>query len=187
MLVTSRKRPAASEEVVLRVAAPPKGHAVELFVRLSGRPAESLERAVVQELVGLCGCLPLVISLLAARLGTTRRGVRTICAAVFSCHATGWPSYARARRRWPRRSSCPTRTWTRSGSASSGSWVSTLGPTSMPTRARPSLPISVAEARSRLEELYEAHLIDEQLGDRYRLHHLLRDYARRAWLVREAG
>ncbi|MEU7214056.1 hypothetical protein AB0B06_37430, partial [Streptomyces sp. NPDC044989] len=47
--------------------------------------------------------------------------------------------------------------------------------------------ISVAEARSRLEELYEAHLIDEQLGDRYRLHHLLRDYARRAWLVREAG
>ncbi|WP_209312190.1 hypothetical protein [Streptomyces lonarensis] len=47
--------------------------------------------------------------------------------------------------------------------------------------------VSVAEARSRLEELDEAHLIDEQPGDRYRLHNLLRDYARRAWLVREAG
>ncbi|WP_139134579.1 hypothetical protein [Streptomyces sp. TP-A0874] len=68
VLVTDRKRLAASEEVVMPVAAQPPDHAAELFVRLSGRPAESFHRGVVQELVELCGFLPLLISLLSARL-----------------------------------------------------------------------------------------------------------------------
>ncbi|WP_243766635.1 NB-ARC domain-containing protein [Streptomyces sp. GC420] len=68
VLVTSRKRLAAHEEVVLPVEALPPDHAVDLFVRLSGRSADVLDRGVLEELVGLCGCLPLGVSLLAARL-----------------------------------------------------------------------------------------------------------------------
>ncbi|WP_369178652.1 hypothetical protein [Streptomyces mutabilis] len=121
----SRKRLAASEEVVLPVAALPKGHAVELFVRLSGRPAESLERAVVEELVGLCGCLPLAISLLAARLRHHPSWSADDLRSRLLVARDRLAELRAARGRWPRRSSCPTRTWTRSGSASSGSWVST--------------------------------------------------------------
>ncbi|MFD9513879.1 hypothetical protein [Streptomyces mirabilis] len=42
VLVTSRKRLAAHEEVVLPVEALPSDHAVDLFIRLSGRTADSL-------------------------------------------------------------------------------------------------------------------------------------------------
>src|SRR5205807_5375556 len=38
--------------------------------------------------------------------------------------------------------------------------------------------IGLAEARRRLDVLYDDHLIDEPLPGRYRLHDLLRDYAR---------
>ncbi|MGW3952919.1 transposase [Streptomyces sp. NPDC004752] len=68
VLVTSRRRLVASEEVVMSVEALPPDHAVDLFVRLSGRPADGLDRGVVDELVRLRGCLPLGVSLLAARL-----------------------------------------------------------------------------------------------------------------------
>ncbi|MGW2961775.1 NB-ARC domain-containing protein [Streptomyces sp. NPDC001220] len=68
VLVTSRKRLAAHEEVVLPVEALPPDHAVDLFVRLSGRPADALDRDALEELARLCGYLPLGVSLLAARL-----------------------------------------------------------------------------------------------------------------------
>ncbi|MET8827694.1 NB-ARC domain-containing protein [Streptomyces sp. NPDC004610] len=68
VLVTSRRRLAAYEEVVMAVEALPPEHAIALFTQLSGRPAESFDRAVLEELVRLCGCLPLGVSLLAARL-----------------------------------------------------------------------------------------------------------------------
>lgn len=69
VLVTSRKRLAAVEEVVVPVEALPPEHAVDLFVRLSGRPADALDRDVLGELVRLCGYLPLGVSLLAAQIG----------------------------------------------------------------------------------------------------------------------
>jgi hypothetical protein len=59
VLVTSRKRLAANEEAVLPVEALPSHHAVDLFIRLSGRAADSLDRGVVEDLVRLCGYLPL--------------------------------------------------------------------------------------------------------------------------------
>jgi hypothetical protein len=163
VLVTSRKRLAASEEVVLPVAALPKGQAVELFVRLSGRPAESLERAVVEELGGLCGCLPLAISLLAARLR----------------HHPSWSADDLRNRLLVARDRLAE---LRAGERARQHFFRLLGfyaGTDLDAYAGAALAsVSVAEARSRLEELYEAHLIDEEPGDRYRLHDLLRDYAR---------
>lgn len=57
VLVTSRRRLAAYEEVVLPVGSLPPEHAIDLFVRLSGRPAASLDRVVLEQLVALCGDL----------------------------------------------------------------------------------------------------------------------------------
>ncbi|MER5911908.1 hypothetical protein ABT124_15720 [Streptomyces sp. NPDC001982] len=54
--------------MVLPVEALPSDHAVDLFIRLSGRVADSLDRDVLDDLVRLCGYLPLGVSLLAARL-----------------------------------------------------------------------------------------------------------------------
>ncbi|MFD8296956.1 hypothetical protein ACFV13_12135 [Streptomyces bauhiniae] len=178
VLVTSRKRLAASKEVVLPVVALPKGHAVELFLRLSGRPADSLKRAVVEQLVGLCGCLPLAISLLAARLR----------------HHQSWSAdNLRSRLLVARDPLAELRAGERAEAAafelsSQGldaerqHFFRLLGfyaGTDLDAYAGGAVAsVSVAEARSRLEELYEAHLIDEQPGDRYRLYDLLHGYAR---------
>ncbi|MFF2960544.1 cyclophane-containing RiPP biosynthesis TPR protein HaaT [Streptomyces sp. NPDC057963] len=178
VLVTSRKRLAAYEEVVLPVAALPPEHSVDLFVRLSGRPADSLDHAVLAELVGLCGYLPLGVSLLAARLrhhpswsaedlrarlvaardrlGELRAGERAV-AATFDL---SYRDLAPERQRFFQR-------------------LGFYPGTDLDTYAGAALgSVSVAAAHEQLDALYDAHLIDEHPGSRYRLHDLLRDYAR---------
>ncbi|MFE1936523.1 cyclophane-containing RiPP biosynthesis TPR protein HaaT [Streptomyces sp. NPDC059474] len=177
VLVTSRKRLAANEEVVLPVEALPPDHAVDLFTRLSGRPADSLDRAVVGALVRMCGNLPLGVSLLAARLrhhpswsaedlrgrlvatrdrlGELRAGERAVTA-TFDLSYRDLPQerqrFFQALGRYP-------------GTDLDAYAGAALG------------SVSVAEARRHLDALYDDHLIEEQPGDRYRLHDLLRDYA----------
>ncbi|MFB7460959.1 cyclophane-containing RiPP biosynthesis TPR protein HaaT [Streptomyces sp. NPDC056188] len=178
VLVTSRKRLAASEEVVMPVGALPSDHAVELFVRLSGRRPESLELGVVEEMVGLCGFLPLAISLLAARLrhhpswsaedlrgrlvaardrlAELRAGERAVAAAF----ELSYQDLAPERQRFFR---------------SLGFYPGT----DLDAYAAAALALVSCEgAQGQLEALYEAHLIEEHPGHRYRLHDLLRDYAR---------
>lgn len=178
VLVTSRRRLVADEEVVLPVRALSPDHAVDLFVRLSARPAETLDLEVLRELVQLCGCLPLGVSLLAARLrhhpswnaedlrerlvvardrlSELRAGERAV-AATFDLSIRDLPP---ERRRFFRRLGAypGTDLDTFTGAAIGG--------------------VPVAVAREYLDGLYDAHLIDEYPGDRYRLHDLLRDYAR---------
>ncbi|MET9886250.1 cyclophane-containing RiPP biosynthesis TPR protein HaaT [Streptomyces sp. NPDC006430] len=178
VLVTSRKRLAAYEEVVLPVEALPAEHAVDLFVRLSGRSAESLDRAVLGQLVELCGYLPLGVSLLAARLrhrpswsaedlrarlvtagdrlGELRAGERAVAATFSLSYQDLTPErqhFFRCLGLYP-----GTELDAFSGAA--------LG------------SVSVAAAREGLDTLYDAHLIEEHPGSRFRLHDLLRDYAR---------
>ncbi|MFC9258654.1 cyclophane-containing RiPP biosynthesis TPR protein HaaT [Streptomyces hydrogenans] len=178
VLVTSRKRLAAYEEVVLPVEALPPEHAVDLFVRLSGRSAASLDRAVLEQLVALCGHLPLGVSLLAARLrhhpswsaedlytrlvatrdrlGELRAGERAVAATFNLSYQDLTPErqhFFRCLGLYP-----GTDLDVFSGAA--------LG------------SVSVAAAREGLDALYDAHLIDEHPGSRFRLHDLLRDYAR---------
>ncbi|GHB22404.1 ATPase [Streptomyces chryseus] len=178
VLVTSRKRLVANEEVVMSVDALPPDHAVELFVRLSGRPADALGRDVVEELVRLCGCLPLGVSLLAARLrhhpswtaedlrgrlvaardrlGELHAGERAV-AATFDL---SYRDLAPERQRFFRH-------------------LGFFPGTDLDPHVGAALgEVSVVVARRHLEALYDDHLIDEQPGSRYRLHDLLRDYAR---------
>ncbi|MEU6019159.1 cyclophane-containing RiPP biosynthesis TPR protein HaaT [Streptomyces sp. NPDC047515] len=178
VLVTSRKRLAANEEVVLAVDALPPGHAVDLFMRLSGRPADSLDRTVLEELVGLSGNLPLGVSLLAARLrhhpswsaedlrerlvqardrlGELRAGEREVA-------ATFGLSYADLPVEWQRFFRCL--------GFYPGADIDAFAGAALAS-------VSVAEASRCLDALYDDHLIDEHPGSRYRLHDLLRDYAR---------
>lgn len=178
VLVTSRKRLAGHEEVVLPVEALPQDHAISLFTLLSRRPAGSYDRAVLEDLVQLCGNLPLGVSLLAARLrhhpswtaedlrgrllaardrlGEMRAGERAV-AATFDLSYRDLP---------PRRQQFFRRLGLYPGTdidAYIGAAVD---------------GVSVSEARRHLDELYDDHLIDEHPGGRYRLHDLLRDYAR---------
>lgn len=178
VLVTSRKRLAAHEEVVLPVEALPPDHAADLFVRLSGRPSDALDRNVLEELVRLCGYLPLGVSLLAARLrhhpswsvqdlrerlvaardrlGELRAGERAV-AGTFGLSYEDLPPerqrFFRSLGFFP-------------GTDIDGYVGAVLG------------AIPAAEARQHLEALYDDHLIEEHPGNRYRLHDLLRDYAR---------
>ncbi|WP_338677593.1 cyclophane-containing RiPP biosynthesis TPR protein HaaT [Streptomyces sp. SCSIO 30461] len=178
VLVTSRKRLVANEEVVMSVDALPPDHAVDLFLRLSGRPADALGRDVVDELVRLCGCLPLGVSLLAARLrhhpswgaedlrgrlvaardrlGELRAGER----AVTATFDLSYRDLAPERQRFFRQ-------------------LGFFPGTDLDPHVGAALDeVSVVVARRHLEALYDDHLIDEQPGSRYRLHDLLRDYAR---------
>ncbi|MFD3483760.1 cyclophane-containing RiPP biosynthesis TPR protein HaaT [Streptomyces sp. NPDC058665] len=178
VLVTSRKRLAVDEEVVLPVDALPPEHAVDLFVQLSARPPGSLDQAVLAELAELCGYLPLGVSILAARLrhrpswtaqdlrarlvaagdrlGELRAGERAVAAAFELSYRDLEPD----RRRFFQR-------------------LGFYPGTDLDSYAGAALAsVSVATARERLDALYDAHLIDEHPGSRYRLHDLLRDYAR---------
>lgn len=178
VLVTSRKRLAAYEEVVVSVDALPPDHAAELFVRLSGRPPDSLDRTVIAELVARCGHLPLGISLLAARLrhhpswsvrdlrsrllatgnrlGELRAGERGIAATFELSYRDLEPGRQRFFRR-----------------------LGYFPGTDLDAHTGAALAaVTVNVAREHLDALYDAHLIDEHPGNRYRLHDLLRDYAR---------
>ncbi|MFG2814440.1 cyclophane-containing RiPP biosynthesis TPR protein HaaT [Streptomyces sp. NPDC048410] len=178
VLVTSRRRLAAREEVVLPVTALPPEHAVDLFIRLCGRPAGALDRDAVDELVGLCGHLPLGVSLLAARLrnhpswdaadlrtrlaaardrlGELRSGERAVAAAFDLSYQDLTPERQR--------------------------FFRVLGHypgTDLDAYAGAALgAVTVTDAREQLDALYDTHLIDEHPGGRYQLHDLLRDYAR---------
>ncbi|MFY4719906.1 cyclophane-containing RiPP biosynthesis TPR protein HaaT [Streptomyces sp. LaBMicrA B280] len=178
VLVTSRKRLALHEEVVLPVDALPPEHAVDLFVRLSARPADELDHGVLGELVRLCGHLPLGVSLLAARLrhhpswsagdlherlvaaqdrlGELRSGERAITATFDLSHRDLPPDRQRFFRRLGRYPGTDLDAYVGAALAE----------------------VSVAEARRHLDGLYDGHLIEEHPGSRYRLHDLLRDYAR---------
>lgn len=178
VLVTSRKRLAAHEEVVLPVDALPPDHAVDLFVRLSGRPADTLDRNVLEELAGLCGYLPLGVSLLAARLR----------------HHPSWSAEDLRERLMAARDRLgELRAGERGVTATFDLSYRDLTPerqhffqqlgfypgTDLDAYAGAALgAVPVAAARTHLDALYDNHLIDEHPGSRYRLHDLLRDYAR---------
>ncbi|MGW7074623.1 cyclophane-containing RiPP biosynthesis TPR protein HaaT [Streptomyces sp. NPDC054866] len=178
VLVTSRRRLAAHEEVVMAVEALPPDHAISLFTQLSGRAPEDLDPTVLEELVQLCGYLPLGVSLLAARLrhrpawsvedlrtrllatrdrlGELRAGERAV-GATFDLSYQDLPE---ARKRFFRRLSLHP-------GADIDAYVSAALDST-----------SVTNARRHLDALYDDHLIDENPESRYRLHDLLRDYAR---------
>jgi tetratricopeptide (TPR) repeat protein len=179
VLVTSRRRLTALEEAApISLGTLPPGEAAGLFARLAGRPGLQPADAEVAEVTGLCGCLPLAIRLvaaglrhhpawtvtdLAAELTTARGRLAALQAEDVSVAAAFDLSYqdltAGQQRLFRRLGLHP-------GADFDVYAAAALDDTGL--RA----------ARHRLDELYDHNLISEPARGRYRLHDLLREYAR---------
>jgi tetratricopeptide (TPR) repeat protein len=182
VLVTSRRRltglSARHTTVTLALDNLSPDQAAELFIRLIGRHLADNETQAVDELVRLCGYLPLAISLLAARLRPERLWKVTdlvtdladaqdrlaqMYAEDIAVRAAFDMSYSKlpaARQRFFRRLGLHpgTEIDAYAGAALDG--------------------ITVADSRRHLEALYEDHLLDQPVRGRYRLHDLIGEYAR---------
>ncbi len=179
-LVTSRRRLIALDEAMplaLEVLDP--GPAASLFATLARRTVQTPgERAGTVEMVRLCGCLPLAIVLLAGRLAHhptwTLAGLAERFAAAADRLAeldTGDRAVRAAftlsyQDLTPRQQLVFRRTGLHPGPDIDDYTTAALA------------DIPVETARHELEALYTDHLLEEISPDRYRLHDLLRAYAR---------
>src|ERR1700733_9086399 len=179
VLVTSRRRLTALEEaapISLGTLSPTE--AAGLFARLAGRPGLQPDNDAVTEVTGLCGRLPLAIRLvaaglrhhpawtvtdLAAELTTVRDRPAAMHAEDVSVAAAFDLSYqdlaADQQRMFRRLGLHP-------GADFDAYAAAALDDTDLPA------------ARRLLDELYDHNLIGEPIRGRYRLHDLLRKYAR---------
>ncbi|WP_019931472.1 tetratricopeptide repeat protein [Nocardia sp. BMG111209] len=179
-LVTSRRRLVdLGNTVPLALDTLAPGSAVELFATLSHRRiGDTSDRTAVERLVQQCGHLPLAITLLAAplahhpawtiadlsaefgatadRLGEPDARTRAVRVAFDLSYQDLPPERARLFRRLGLHH----------------------GPDLDAYAAAALAGIDVAAARSELDALYTDHLLDEPARGRYRLHDLLREYAR---------
>jgi tetratricopeptide (TPR) repeat protein len=179
VLVTSRVRltalPAATT-ISLDILAP--RDAAHLFVRLVGRPELRQEDDAVVRVVAMCGHLPLAISLVAGhfkhrpawtigeladdlrsttnRLGMMRAEHESVAAAFEVSYHNLPPSRQRLFRRLGLHTSADVDAYA----------------------AAALDEIDLVTARTLLDDLYGYHLIDEPARGRYRLHDLIRQYAR---------
>ncbi|HEY7014281.1 MAG TPA: tetratricopeptide repeat protein [Streptosporangiaceae bacterium] len=179
VLVTSRRRLAALEDAaVISLDVLPAGEAVTLLARLAARPGLHAGDAAADEIARLCGYLPLAIGMLAsqlrhhpawtaaalaASLAAARDRLAMMRAENLSVAAAFDLSYADLtqgqQRLFRRLGLVPGPSFDAHGAAAlDGSRVD--------------------QARRRLEELYDHHLITEPTPGRYQLHDLLREHAR---------
>ncbi|MFI5776082.1 ATP-binding protein [Nocardia sp. NPDC051570] len=178
-LITSRRRLIALDNALplaLNILDP--GSAVDLFCRLAHRHLSGGDAAAVAEIVRLCGYLPLAIVLLAGRLAHHPAWTLTGLAAEFvmaqdrlgeldtgdravrAAFTTSYDNLPLGRQQVFRRLGL------HPGPDFDAYAVAALN--DMP----------LATARRELDALYTDHLVDETAPDRYRLHDLLRVYAR---------
>ena len=179
VLVTSRRRLTALEEAApVNLDTLPPSEAADLFIRLADRPDLQPADAAVGEMTGLCGYLPLAIRLvaaglrhhpawtvpdLAAELATARGRLAAMQAEDVSVAAAFDLSYQDL-------TADQQRLFRRLG----------LHPgTDIDAYAAAALDDTDLQAtRQRLAKLYDQNLIGEPARGRYRLHDLLREYAR---------
>ena len=179
VLVTSRRRLTGLEEAApVSLDTLPPGEAADLFIRLADRRGLQPEDAAVAEVTGLCGYLPLAIRLvaaglrhhpawtvtdLAAELAAARDRLAAMQAEDVSVAAAFDLSYqdltAGQQRLFRRLGLHP-------GADIDAYAAAALDDTDLQA------------TRRRLGELYDHNLIGEPARGRYRLHDLLREYAR---------
>ncbi|WP_433530150.1 BTAD domain-containing putative transcriptional regulator [Micromonospora sp. CA-263727] len=177
-LITSRRRLVGLDEgrpSSLRLLDP--GEAVELLGRVAGEERVSAEPAAASEVVRRCGYLPLAIRLaggrlvhrprwriadLADRLGGARDALAELAAGQRSVGEAFALSYAQV-------SPAAQRTFRLLG-LHPGVRVDTATAAAVAGAA-------LVEAQEALDELVDAHLMDEPEPGRYRLHDLVREYA----------
>ena len=179
VLVTSRRRLTGMEEAApVSLGTLPPGEAADLFVRLAGRSRLQPTDAAVAEVTGLCGYLPLGIRLvaaglchhpawtvadLAAELASARDRLAALRAEDVSVAAAFDLSYqdltAGQQRLFRRLGLHP------------GADIDAYAAAALDGN-------DLQATRRRLGELYDHNLLGEPARGRYRLHDLLREYAR---------
>ena len=179
VLVTSRRRLTALEEAApVSLGTLPPDEAADLFARLAGRSRLQPTDAAVAEVIGLCGCLPLAIRLvaagvrhhpawtvtgLAAELATTCDRLAALQAEDISVAAAFDLSYQDLT---PGQQRLFRRLGLHPGADIDAYAAAALDGTDL------------QGTRRLLGELYDHNLIGEPALGRYRLHDLLREYAR---------
>jgi tetratricopeptide (TPR) repeat protein/transcriptional regulator with XRE-family HTH domain len=179
VLITSRRRLTALDDaMVLSVDTLTPADAAALLARLAGRPDLGPETEAAAEIARLCGYLPLAIGMLArqlrhhpartgAELAADLASARDRLAAM---HAENLSVAAAFDLSYQELTAGQQRLFRRLGLAP--------GPDIDAYAAAALDDISVGTARSRLDDLYDNHLITEPQAGRYLLHDLLREYAR---------
>ena len=179
VLVTSRRRLAAlPDATVISLDTLPPDEAAALLARLAGRAELSAGDTAAGQVARLCGFLPLAIGMLAsqlqhhpawaaaelaASLEETRDRLALMHAETLSVAAAFDLSYQDL-------TPGQQRLFRRLGLVP--------GPTIDAYAAAALAEISLDDARSRLNELYDQHLLGESRPGRYQLHDLLREHAR---------
>ncbi|MGW4847057.1 ATP-binding protein, partial [Nocardia brasiliensis] len=178
-LITSRRRLTALDgAIALPLDVLDPDHAAELFVALSRRTLTETDSTVAAEIVGRCGFLPLAIVLLAGRLAQRPAWTITRLADEFAA-ATDRLGVLEA---GPRAVQVAFTMSYQDLPPESQRLFRCLGlhpgPDTDMHAAAALAGIPVATVRNELEALYTDHLIEETQPGRYRLHDLLRTYAR---------
>lgn len=174
-LITSRRRLVDLESArVLSLELMPHRDAVSLFRTVVGDDRVDQEPAVVEEVVALCGHLPLALRIAAARLRSRpkwtvahlaqrlRQGLPELAAGDRSVAATFALSYDHL-------TDGQRRLFRLLGLVPGGDFDAFAAAALTGTRA--------AEADRLLEELVDVHLLEQPTADRYRFHDLLREHA----------
>ncbi|MFD9907953.1 ATP-binding protein [Streptomyces sp. NPDC059063] len=179
-LVTSRRRLVALDGAHPLPLTPLRpDEAAELFTSTAHRyPADRGEVAAVAETVRLCGWLPLAVVLLAGRLAHKERWSLTEFTADFAAahdrigELTGGDRAVRTAftLSYDELTAAQRRLFRHLGLHP--------GPDTDVHAAAALAGLTVSEVRGELEALYTDHLVDEIAPGRYRLHDLLRTYAR---------
>ena len=179
VLITSRRRLTALEDaMVVSLDAFTPAEAAELLSRLAGRPDLGPDADTTREITRLCGYLPLAIGMLARQLRhhPARSGAELAAslAAVRDrltvMHAENLSVAAAFDLSYQELTADQQRLFRRLG-LSPGPDIDTYAAAALDD-------IGVDTARTRLDELYDHHLITEPAAGRYLLHDLLREYAR---------
>lgn len=179
VLVTSRRRLTALDAALtLPLDTLPPDEAVALFSRLSGRPVATADTGHLAEIAWLAGYLPLAISLVASRLRHHHTwSVADLVVDLRSSHgrmleiqaedvavAAAFDLSYRDLPANERRFFCYLGLH--------------LGPELDVHGAAALADVSIPEASGYLDALYNDHLLEESAPGRYRMHDLVRDYAR---------
>lgn len=178
VVITSRRRLVGVEDAVsisLDILAP--AEAAELFLRVAARPDLTPTDAGVAEVTRLCGYLPLAIRLVAGRLHRPSWALADVAVELAAARDrlaaidAGQRVVAAAFDLSYRDLTDEQRQVFRRLGLQPGVDIDAYALAALSET-------SVAAARGHLEDLYDLHLLDEPVRGRYRLHDLLRDYAR---------
>jgi tetratricopeptide (TPR) repeat protein len=178
VLITSRRRLAALDDVLsisLDILAPEE--AAKLFLRVAARPDLAPTDAAVAEVTRLCGYLPLAIRLMAGRLSHRTWTVADVATDLTAARDrlaamdAGERSVAAAFDLSYQNLAADQQQLFRRLGLQPGADIDAYAAAALSDT-------TVATTRRHLEDLYDLHLLDEPVRGRYRLHDLVRDYAR---------